>query len=34
MEHTELGVVLLVELVYSMVKRSRDEHCCYPVLVR
>jgi hypothetical protein len=31
MEHTELGVALLLdELVYPVAKRSEDEHCCYP----
>jgi hypothetical protein len=35
MERTELGVVLLLgELVYPMVKRSEDEHYCYPAPVR
>jgi hypothetical protein len=32
-ECTELGVVLLLdELVYPVVERSEDEHCCYPAL--
>jgi hypothetical protein len=33
-EHTELGVVLRVESVYPVVKRSGDEHCCYHVPAR
>jgi hypothetical protein len=33
-EHTELGVVLLVGSVYPVAIRSEDEHCCYPVPVR
>jgi hypothetical protein len=35
MEHTELGVVLLLdEWVYPVAERREDEHCCYPAPMR